>query len=192
MMPVSDERLAEYLGLDEFRVGGEPAGRDAGGGPRVLAWWAVSIEPSFERPLVVGSVHEEVWIDGPDPDRVAARGFVADATGAAVVPLDADEVLDALGRLNPFQVAPTPRQKTVGAMAMWVETAVLDGRGYGVRWGNRAAGGRFRFTSPRVPWLVEFERVLYRFARRVSAGEQRLGGRVRDLAASRVPDDASD
>lgn len=119
-------------------------------------------------------MHEEEWTGGPDPDRVLARGFVADATSAAVAPRAVDDVLDALGRLNPFRPAPTPRQKVVmigagKAEEMWVGTASLDGLGYTVRWGTRATEGHFRFSNPHAAWLEEFERVLFRFARHVVA-----------------------
>ena len=52
---------------------------------------------------------------------------------------------------------------------MWVETATLDGLGYNVRWGTRAAVGHFRFSNPRAAWLEEFERVLFQFARQIVA-----------------------
>jgi len=66
---------------------------------RFLAWWSVSVEPSFARSWAVGAVHERSGLAAPTPTGVG-RGFVADATGAAVAPLAADDVLDALGRLN--------------------------------------------------------------------------------------------
>jgi hypothetical protein len=45
-----------------------------------------------------------------------------------------------------------------------------------VRWATRATEGGFRFSNPRADWLLDFERVLYRFARRVVAasGESRF------------------
>jgi hypothetical protein len=172
MLPIIDEQLAAHLGLDELRVGAGRVGADVG--PQVLAWWTVSVEPSFAHSCVVGAVYEEEWTGGPGPDRVAIRGFVADRDGAAISPLVADEVLDALGRLNPFRATPTPRQKVVmigmgRAEQMWVGTASRDGLGYTVRWGTRAAEGHFRFSNPRAVWLEEFEHVVFRFAQRVVA-----------------------
>lgn len=164
MIPVFDDQLAKHLGIHGLHVG---AGRAEGaGGPRILAWWSVSVEPSFSRSWAIGALHEEEWTHGPDPDRITARGFVADRDGAAVARLEADEVLEALGRLNLFQLAPTHRMKVIGR-ELWLEAATLDGLGYSVRWGTRATRGRFRFSNPRFEWLEDFERVLFRFARRV-------------------------
>jgi hypothetical protein len=177
VLPVFDEQLAANLGLDELRVGAGRAGVD--GSPQVLAWWAVGVEPSFARSWVVGAVYEEEWTGGPDPDRVSARGFVADAGGAAVAPLATNEVLDALGRLNPFRLVPTSRQKVVmvgtgRAEEMWVGTATRDGLGYNVRWETRATAGHFRFSNPQARCLEEFERVLFHFARQVVAASGAL------------------
>jgi hypothetical protein len=166
VLPIFDEQLAKHLGLDALRVG---AGRtNSITGPRVLVWWSVNVEPSFAPSWVVGALHEEEWSGGPDPERITIRGFVADAAGAAIAPLDADEVLGELGRLNPFQVAPTHREKAFGfGKEMWCEMGSLDGLGYLLRWGTRATEGQFRFANPHVGWLDEFERVLFRFASRV-------------------------
>src|SRR4051794_3279415 len=99
---VSPERLAAHLGLTALRVGGRrSAERPADGRRQVLAWWAVTVRPSFHPHFAVGAVHEEAWEGGPGPGRVAVRGFVAGGPGANVAALDADPVPDALGRLNP-------------------------------------------------------------------------------------------
>src|SRR5919198_1332936 len=109
---VSPDRLAEHLGLDELCVGAHRRGARPGADPRqVLAWWVVTVEPSFHPPLAVGAVHEEEWTGGPHADRVAARGFVVGLDGAAVAPVDADPIPEALGRLNPFQVVPAYRKQ---------------------------------------------------------------------------------
>ena len=168
---VSPERLAAHLGLSELRAG---ARRLAGRRPedlwQVLAWWAVTVEPSFHPPFAVGAVHEEEWEGGPGPGRVAIRGFVAGGLGANVAALDADPVPDALGRLNPFRVEPAYRVNwSLGGRESWGEVATLDGLGYSVRWGTKAVReGGFRFANPHAGWPLEFERLLYRFARRVT------------------------
>src|SRR4051794_32877755 len=100
MLQVSDEQVARYLGLTGLRVG---AGRIAVAEriqPQVLAWWAVSVLPSFDRSFVVGAIHEELWSAGPNPDWVAAKGFLVDVEGAAVADLKADPALEAFGQLN--------------------------------------------------------------------------------------------
>src|SRR5262249_38838365 len=121
-------------------------------------------------------------------------GFVADRDGAAIAPLEADVVLDALGRLNPFRLAPTPRQKVVvvgagGAEGLWGGTASLDGFSFTVRGGTRAAEGHFRVTSVGAGAVEEFERVLFRFARQVveTSGEGRFGEQLGRWACSREP-----
>lgn len=126
-------------------------------------------------------VYEEEWTGGPDPDRVSAKGFVADREVAAICPIETDEVLESLRTLNPFRPLPTHRQKSLGfgpgqAEEMWLETHTLEGIGYTVRWDKRATMGHFRFSNPRVDWLKEFERLLFRFARRVvsASGECRV------------------
>jgi hypothetical protein len=46
MLPVSDEQVAQHLGLTDLRVGaGRVDGAEADS-PRVLAWWAVSVNSS--------------------------------------------------------------------------------------------------------------------------------------------------
>jgi hypothetical protein len=136
----------------------------------------------------VGALHEEVWTGGPDPDAVTARGFVADADGAAVAPLVRDEGLAALGRLDPFRVAPTPRVKMFN-QDRWVEMATLDGRGYSVSRGTRATEGQFRFSTPEAGRLVEFERVLFGFARRLvlASGVGRFEDQLQCWAEYREP-----
>jgi hypothetical protein len=189
MLPVPDDQLAQHLGLESLRVGAGPVGQgNRPTAPRVLAWWSVSVEPSFNRWWAVGAVHEEVWTGGPDPDAVTARGFVADADGAALAPLAADEGLDALGRLDPFRVAPTPRTKML-IRDVWVEVTTIDGLGYAVRWGTRATEGQFRFSNPEADWLVDFERVLFGFARKVvlASGVGRFEDQLRCWAEYREP-----
>jgi hypothetical protein len=172
---VAPDRLAEHLGLDELSVGARRRGADPARDPRqVLAWWAVTVEPSFGWPLAVGAVHEEEWTAGPHPDRVSARGFVVSLAGAAVTPVDADPIPEALGRLNPFRVVPAHRRPwdagTTAAEDRWSEVATLDGLGYSVRWETKAlCDGGFRFDNPLAGWPLEFERVLYGFARGVVA-----------------------
>ena len=163
MFPLPDETIAKHLALKELRVG---AARTEGRGSHVLAWWLVSVEPSFDSSWAIGALHEEEWTGGPTPDRVTVRGFVVDADGAAVAPLHTDEVLVGLGTLNPFQVEPTRRVKVCNA-DIWCEMATVDGLGYRLRWGTRADEGAFRCSNPEADWLVEFERVLFRFAHRV-------------------------
>ena len=189
MLPVFDEHLAKHLGLSELRVGAERLGpRRAAEALQVLAWWSVSVEPSFTPSWAVGALHEEEWGGGPDPGRVVARGFVADADGAAVAPLAADEVLGALGRLDPFRVEPASRTRVFGSQ-MWVEMGTLDGLGYALRWETKATEGRLRFANPRAEWLMGFERVLFRFAARVVAasGARRFGEQLRCWARYREP-----
>jgi hypothetical protein len=166
MFPIPDERLAQHLGLTELCVG---ASRTDAADPSVLAWWLVSVEPSFSRSWTVGVIHEETWTDGPYPDSVTARGFVADLDGAAVAPLSSDPILECLGRLDPFRIEPTHRVKVANA-DWWVEAHTLDGLGYSLRWETQAVhGARFRFSNPRAERLMEFERVLFRFAREIVA-----------------------
>jgi hypothetical protein len=189
MLPVFDDQLAQHLGLEALQVGAGPVGQ-AGrpSAPRVLAWWSVSVEPSFDRSWAVGALHEEVWTGGPDPEAVTARGFVADADGAAVAPLAADEGLAALGRLDPFRVAPTHRTKMLNR-DVWVEMTTLDGLGYRVRWGSQATEGQFRFSNPNAGWLVDVERVLFGFARRVvlASGVGRFEDQLQCWAEYREP-----
>lgn len=173
---VSPESLAFHLGLQALSVGSKRVTESPESDCRqVLAWWTVTVEPSFHPSLVVGAVHEEEWTSGPTPDRVTARGFVAGLAGAAVIPLDTDPVPDALGRMNPFGVEPAHRilwrlhsagRETVSES--WGEVRTLDGLAYSVRWATKAAdGGQFRIANPRAGWPLEFERMLYEFARRV-------------------------
>jgi hypothetical protein len=122
----------------------------------VLAWWVVTVEPSFDPPLAVGAVHEEGWTGGPHADRVTARGFVVGLAGASVAPVDADPIPDALGRLNPFRVVPAYRKQWIthhcgeGIESRdWGEMWTLDGLGYVVRWETKALrDGEFRFANP--------------------------------------------
>lgn len=168
---VSPERLAAHLGLAELQVGaGRAAAREREDHWQVLAWWAVTVEPSFHPRFAVGAVHEEEWKGGPGPGRIAIRGFVAGVLGANVAALDADPVPDALGRLNPFRVEPAYRVNwSVGGRASWGEMATLDGLGYTVRWETKAVPeGEFRFANPHAGWPLQFERLLYQFARRVT------------------------
>jgi hypothetical protein len=174
--PVDEDRIAHLLGLAELRVGAGRAGDADADRWQVLAWWAVTVKPSFDPYFAVGAVHEEEWVGGPAPARVAARGFVAGEPGAVTAPLEADPVPDALGRLNPFRVEPAHRVKWTlrrpeagTAEESWGERATLDGLGYAVRWETKAArGGGFEFANPRAGWPLEFERLVYRFARQVT------------------------
>jgi len=177
--PIDPELLAGPLGLTELRVGARRAGADDG--PSVLAWWAATVEPSFHPPLAVGAVHEEQWADGPGLGRVTVRGFVVAGPKSAVADLPTDPVLDALGRLNPFRVEPAHRvrrsvQNADGpAREAWGEMCTLDGLGYGLEWGTKAVSdGVLRFANPQAGWPLEFERVLFQFARQVAAA---AGGR---------------
>jgi hypothetical protein len=164
MFPVSDEQIARYLGLERLRVGA----RSGTGRGQVLAWWWVNVGPSFDHNWAVGAIHEEEWTCGPTSEVTAIRGFVADADGAAVVALTTDSALMALGTLNPFRVEPTTRQRVQwGEHEAWVETRTADGLAYWLRWGTRATEGTAFFANPEAGWLVEFERVLFRFARQV-------------------------
>ncbi|WP_052558487.1 hypothetical protein [Gemmata sp. SH-PL17] len=155
--PVFNEQLARHLNLTTLSVGsGRQGAVGEPGASCVLAWWTVSVLPSFHPAWVVGAVHEE-WKSGPSPDRVVIRGFVADENGADIAALDTDEVLHFLGSLNPFQVAPNG---CVGTH---------DGLGYRFQWSSWATEGTFRFSNPRGDWLVELERVLFRFARQIAS-----------------------
>src|SRR5262245_30809932 len=168
---VSPERLAAHLGLTELRVGARRSGdRRTDDRVQVLAWWAVTVEPSFHPCFAIGAVHEEDWEGGPGPGRVTVRGFAVGETGANVAALDADPVPDTLGRLNPFRVEPPYRvQWSRGDGASWGEVATLDGLGYAIRWGTKTVrDGGFQFSNPHAGWPLDFERLLYRFARRVT------------------------
>jgi hypothetical protein len=173
--PVDPELLAGPLGLAELRVGARRAGAD--GGPSVLAWWAATVEPSFDPPLAVGAVHEEDWAGGPDPGLVTIRAFVVAGPKAAVAALPADPVPDALGRLNPFRVEPAYRPaikirnvETGEIREVRGEMCTLDGLGYALEWGTKAVSdGVLRFANPQAGWPLEFERLLFRFARHVVA-----------------------
>jgi hypothetical protein len=174
--PVAEDRIAHLLGLAELRVGAGRAGGPEGDRRQLLAWWAVTVKPSFHPYFAVGAVHEEEWVEGPSAERVTVRGFVAGEPGAVTAALGADPIPDALGRLNPFRVEPAHRMKwtlhdpDAGAVKeSWGEVATLDGLGYSVRWETKAArGGGFDFANPRAGWPLEFERILYRFARQVT------------------------
>lgn len=167
MVSVSDKQLARHLGLRELCVGASRVDAIGVGCPRVLAWWAVSVNPSFVRSWTVGAVHEESWVSGPDPDWVTARGFVADTDEAAVAALEADPVLDALAALNPFRVEPTCR-RYMAHSDEWCQMATLDGLGYSLRWETRAVqSGSLAFANPRTGWLRQLEGVLFSFARQV-------------------------
>lgn len=189
MVPVPDDRLAGHLGLAELRVGVGRIGADPGSGPRVLAWWAAHVCPSFDGAWAVGAVHEEEWTGGPEPDRITVRGFVADAARAAVSPLEADAGLAALAAAQPFRVEPTFR-RPLGDTGAWCEMATLDGLGYQVRWQTRAVrAGSLAFANPRAGWLVDLERALFRFARRVvaAAAAPQFEPRLEAWAAYREP-----
>jgi hypothetical protein len=178
MPPVLEEQLAKHLGLAELRVGAE----SGPGAQQVLAWWWVNVLPSFDRSWVVGAVHEEEWKSGPTAARVPVRGFVADADGAAVAERDTDEVLAALGALNPFRAEPTKRVRAQwGEHEAWFEMRTVDGLGYRLQWGTRATEGAFSFSNPEADWLIAFERVLYRFAGSVvsAAGVPRFKKQLR-------------
>ena len=174
--PVAKEQLARHLGLTGLRVGAGRARAATNDRWQVLAWWAATVEPSFDPYFVVGAIHEEEWEGGPDPGRVAVRGFVAGEPGANVTTLDADPVPDALGRLNPFRVEPAHRTKWILHKAdrtsveeSWGEGQSLDGLGYSVRWQTKAVrDGGFEFSNPSAGWPLEFERLLYQFARSVT------------------------
>ncbi len=169
--PVADDRVAGLLGLRALQVGSKKVAtaRDADNW-RVLAWWMVVVEPSFDPYFAVGAVHEELHTGGPGIGRVAIRGFVAGEPGADVAALDADPIPDALGRLNPFRVEPPHRIPwDLEGQESWGEVATADGLGYLVRWGTKAVDeGAFRFANPGAGWPLEFERLVYQFARRVT------------------------
>jgi hypothetical protein len=172
-VPIDPELLAGPLGLTDLRVGARRSG--VSGGPSVLAWWAATVEPSFDPPLTVGAVHEEEWADGPG--LVTIRGFVIAGPKSAVAALPADPVPDALGRLNPFRVEPAHRseQRVLNAASgevreVYGETRILDGLGYGLEWGTKAVSdGVLRFANPQAGWPLEFERLLFRFTHQVVA-----------------------
>src|SRR5262249_363212 len=146
------------------------------------AWWTVSVEPSYHESWIVGAIHEEDWPGGPAPGHVVLHGFVADKEGVAVAVSPADPGLAALKGLNPFRVElprrypatlrPDPDLEDSPRAAeeeeAWDELVTLDGLGYELRWETRAIEeGRFAFANPTADWLVEFERVLFGFARQI-------------------------
>ncbi|VTR93518.1 unnamed protein product [Gemmata massiliana] len=155
--PVFNEQLARHLNLTALSVGsGRQGAVGEPGASCVLAWWTVSVLPSFHPAWVVGAVHEEERRSGLSLDRVTTRGFIADENGADIAVLETDEVSDTFGTLNLFQVTPE-------------YMAALDGLGYRFQWSNWATEGTFRFSNPRGDWLVELERVLFRFARQIAS-----------------------
>jgi hypothetical protein len=158
---LSDDQLAQYLSLTALRVGsGRSSAASEGSGSHVLAWWLVSVESEASPPWIIGAVHEDEAGDD-HPIRVKVRGFIADADEVAIAALGTDEVLEALGTLNPFRVEATTRIAT--SIASDGEDATNRFK-YSLRWGSRVTAGQFEFSDPQEAWLNEFERSLFRFA----------------------------
>ena len=147
------------------------------------------MEPSFDPYFVVGAIHEE--------DGKAGRTRVAWPSADSLLASPVQTSLrwtptrspDALGRLNPFRVEPAHRTKWILHKAdrtsveeSWGEGQSLDGLGYSVRWQTKAVrDGGFEFSNPSAGWPLEFERLLYQFARSVT-----IAGGVGELECAGV------
>lgn len=168
-LPVFPEKIAEHLGITELKVGARRI--DSEGGPPVLAWWMLSVNPCFARNWAVGAIHEEIYRDGPHSDGIVIHGFVADSEEAAIKTLEEDKGLIAIHKLNPFRVAPA-RRMPLGFVddpkkQSWCEVRTLDGLSYCLRWGNKASEGQFRMSNPHVAWAKIFEKRVGAFAKEV-------------------------
>src|SRR5262245_51795284 len=75
--PVADDRIAQFLNISELRVGvNRSQALPCVDRWQVLAWWVVTVEPSFAPYFAVGAIHGEESIDGPGLGKVDIRGFV--------------------------------------------------------------------------------------------------------------------
>ena len=172
---LTEDHLAKLLGYYNLRPGAPRNGFPDRPRPELFAWWSLSVEPSFDTWLTVGAVHDEIWTGGQVHDSVLIRGFVADTEGAAIVELNADLMLDALGTTNVFRVEPTyrvscppHRNDPPGTPETWCRVGICDGIGYVLKWSTHATDkAEIHFSNPHARWLIELEQTALRFARQV-------------------------